>query len=571
YWSDVIALESKPLNQIVVTSTLATFLLRSILPPRFAVTAVESMMLNVTMVTSADLQSAQNERDRRIRLAQDQEQWIAETKQHLRGELESLTRSDCKRLFTSVSQYELSSDGTLYRIIWRKSRPDPVLALVVPTELIRDLLACCPFNNRRRTPRHHSDLRQDQGPIPLAWCVRRHPTVRPRVRRLFDWPRSAVDFEDVSYSNLLPLYSFHVVSMDFVTDLPRTLAGNTQLLLFQDMFSGYVLCKPLPNRLAETVAQAYESVVYQRFGASAEVRHDRDSVFMAGVFRAFNRLLGQRQRATLSYRPQANVNPTGIKSLNSDTRGEHFTRRDSPFYHTYGWDPRLTIDTNLRGIEDQEHPTSAVEWRRPIQSHYRKVRQWAVDLQAAQNQIRAEHHNESVDANGRDTTGLQYKPGDLVWLYLDQVRPGFKQKLAHLWHGLFRIDSQVSGFAFKLLVQRLIPSEDSGQAYRFYPTVHVSRLKAVHLDQVRPTIRLPSTDVAMLVDFDEKILLLDSFELLKHLCHALGSCRSIGPNVKMTCIVLNSSMNSTLGGDLHDVSKVHKQRLTFHPLMLKSL
>ncbi|POM81687.1 LOW QUALITY PROTEIN: Reverse transcriptase [Phytophthora palmivora] len=43
----------------------------------------------------------------------------------------------------------------------------------------------------------------------------------------------------------------------------------------------------------------------RRFGASEAIRHDREPGFMSDFFRAFNKILGQRQRATLAYRPQA--------------------------------------------------------------------------------------------------------------------------------------------------------------------------------------------------------------------------------------------------------------------------
>lgn len=75
------------------------------------------------MATSADLRSAQSERETWIRIAQDQELWIVEIKNYLRGELETLSQADCKRLLKIASQYELAEDGTLYRIEWRKRDP----------------------------------------------------------------------------------------------------------------------------------------------------------------------------------------------------------------------------------------------------------------------------------------------------------------------------------------------------------------------------------------------------------------------------------------------------------------
>ncbi|OWY99673.1 reverse transcriptase [Phytophthora megakarya] len=70
-----------------------------------------------------------------------------------------------------------------------------------------------------------------------------------------------------SPGNIEPRYPFEAVSMDFVTHTPESARGNTFLLLFQDMFSGYVMCKPMSSTTAQDVAEAYEEQVFQRFGS----------------------------------------------------------------------------------------------------------------------------------------------------------------------------------------------------------------------------------------------------------------------------------------------------------------
>ncbi|POM79827.1 LOW QUALITY PROTEIN: Reverse transcriptase [Phytophthora palmivora] len=59
-----------------------------------------------------------------------------------------------------------------------------------------------------------------------------------------------------SPGNIEPTRPFEAVSMDFVTHLPESVRGNTFLLLFQDMFSGYVMCKPMASTTAQDVAEA---------------------------------------------------------------------------------------------------------------------------------------------------------------------------------------------------------------------------------------------------------------------------------------------------------------------------
>ena len=94
--------------------------------------------------------------------------------------------------------------------------------------------------------------------------------------------------------------------MDHIPSLPRSFKGNTELLLWVDLFSGYVIAKASSSRTAQTIAESYEECVFRRFGASEAIRHDREPGFMSDFFRAFNRIAGQKQRATMAYRPQAN-------------------------------------------------------------------------------------------------------------------------------------------------------------------------------------------------------------------------------------------------------------------------
>ncbi|GMF45008.1 unnamed protein product [Phytophthora fragariaefolia] len=82
--------------------------------------------------------------------------------------------------------------------------------------------------------------------------------------------------------------------------------GNTVLLVWVDLFTGYVITKANSSQCAQTVAEAYEEAVFRRFGASEAIRHDREPGFMADFFSVFSKMMGQRQRATLAYRPQAN-------------------------------------------------------------------------------------------------------------------------------------------------------------------------------------------------------------------------------------------------------------------------
>lgn len=100
---------------------------------------------------------------------------------------------------------------------------------------------------------------------------------------------------------------------------------------------------------------------------------------MSDFFRAFNKILGQRQRATLAYRPQANGTAermvqtltTSLKMYVQDVDQRDWDeyaerlsfaintahdriRRDTPFYLVYGWDPRTTLPMGSTRRQDRD-------------------------------------------------------------------------------------------------------------------------------------------------------------------------------------------------------------------------
>ena len=84
-----------------------------------------------------------------------------------------------------------------------------------------------------------------------------------------------------------------------------------------------------------------------------------------------------------------------------------------------------------------------------------------------------------------------------VWLYLDRVKEGYARKLAHLWHGPFRVRELVGDHAARLDI--------SGTDYRIFPFVHLSKLRLVRQYPDRPDTVLV-VDETDRVDFDKALL-----------------------------------------------------------------
>ncbi|OWZ08101.1 hypothetical protein PHMEG_00019409 [Phytophthora megakarya] len=141
-----------------------------------------------------------------------------------------------------------------------------------------------------------------------------------------------------------------------------------------------------------------------------------------------------------------------------------------------------------------------------VQKERRRRIAKAQDEEMSQKEQAAEPKGVNDDSPDDDSEPKSlFQPGSRVWLYMERLKPGLVKKLAHRWHGPFGVERKVEEFAYELELP-----DKSG--YRFYPVVHVSRLKAVNEFCDRPKARL-ARDVAeeARIDFDEELLPEDSW------------------------------------------------------------
>ncbi|GMG16131.1 unnamed protein product [Phytophthora fragariaefolia] len=274
--------------------------------------------------------------------------------------------------------------------------------------------------------------------------------------------------EGPSPGNIEPRRPFEVVSMDFVTHMPESERGNTFLLMFQDAFSGFVMCKPMRSTTAHDVAEVYEECVFRRFGASSMVRHDQDPRFMSAT-------VVRSMRAYIAEADQSDWDDYAERLMFALNTSFDATRLNTPFYLVHGWVAQGTL--------------SAMLGPKPSRDHQKKAKRQSSEIQT----------KKWKELSERLKSG--FEKGDSVWLFITKVQPGLSRKLAHMWHGPFRIEEIQDDFRVKLKVT------DSG--YRVNPWVHVSRLKPRALFPKPPTVEI---EVAEDDDFDAALLPEDSWE-----------------------------------------------------------
>ncbi|KAH9067278.1 hypothetical protein Ae201684P_021439 [Aphanomyces euteiches] len=228
-------------------------------------------------------------------------------------------------------------------------------------------------------------------------------------------------------------------------------------------------------------------------------------------------MLGQSHSPTFAYRPQANgTAERGIQTITRmvklyiqdphqrdwDDVAERMvfalntsvsaTRKETPFFLMHGWDPYTTMMASLPSMKTDANLDS-YEWRLQLYHQHANCMDMARLLVKQAVEERARRHNEGLPAD----VDTRIRVGDAVWVYIDKVKPGVKLKLAHLWHGPFRVVNRPKNYASEVEVVSL----RSGKNHRFYTTIHDSRLKTRRLSPLRPTQLLEPP-----VDFDEELL-----------------------------------------------------------------
>ena len=210
----------------------------------------------------------------RISASQDEEMWIHDLKIYLRGDWSSFiakVRSTCGKI---EMNYALDDDELLLYCPYlgtADENRDGMIRLVIPESLQQDFL-------------HHYHTSLEGG-------HQRSGRTYQRIRKQFHWKglfRSVQRYVGTCVDcktgkggptsrgktpgkNIYATYPFQVIAMDHVPSLPKPFKGHTELLIWVDLFTGYVIAKASSSRSAQTVAEGYEENVFRRFGASETI------------------------------------------------------------------------------------------------------------------------------------------------------------------------------------------------------------------------------------------------------------------------------------------------------------
>ena len=285
----------------------------------------------------------------------------------------------------------------------------------------------------------------------------------------------------------IPTRPWQQVSMDLITQLPRTRSGNDAIVVFVDKLTKMVHYAATTTTVsAPQLAAIVMREVVRLHGVPESILSDRDPRFTSHFWRALWSRLGTTLTMSTAYHPQTDgqterANRTLEEMLRArinfaqDDWDEHLAAAElainnakqastgySPFYLNYGQQVRLPLDNELAAAAPDCNNPAADERIRRLHDDIARAR---THIEAAQQ--RQKHY---ADQHRRD---VQFAVGDLVLLSTQHLRLAGNEsraaKLSSPFIGPFKIRRIVNDNAYEL---------DLPPSLQIHPVINITRLKA---------------------------------------------------------------------------------------------
>jgi hypothetical protein len=284
----------------------------------------------------------------------------------------------------------------------------------------------------------------------------------------------------------IPDRAWQWVSMDLITQLPRSRAGNDAIVVFvcraTKMFHAVATTT---NVSAPRLATHFMREVVRLHGIPEFILSDRDPRFTAHFWRALWDQLGTKLTMSTAYHPQTDgqterANRTLEEMLRAYVNvqqsdwDEHLSSVEiaynnskqastgyTPFYLNYGQEVHLPIDEAIRPARVSTNPEAAGRIQR-LHDDMRHARE-----NIAKAQARQAYH---ADQHRRDVT---FHVGDRVLLSTEHLRMVVQgtPKFAAKFIGPFAVKRVLGDNAYEL---------DLPPTMQIHPVLNISRLKVYH-------------------------------------------------------------------------------------------
>jgi hypothetical protein len=283
----------------------------------------------------------------------------------------------------------------------------------------------------------------------------------------------------------IPESPWQWVSLDLITNLPRSRNGNDAIVVFVCRLTKMVhYVATTTNVTAPQLATLFMREVVRLHGVPQAILSDRDPRFTAHFWRAFWTQLGTTLTMSTAYHPQTDgqterANRTLEEMLRSRINfaqtdwDEHLSIAElavnnaqqastgfTPFYLNYGKEVELPLDRAIAELRPTNNPEAAA-----------RIRKLHADLALAHENLEGAQQRQARYANQhrRDVT---FKVGDQVLLSTEHLKMlGSERrtpKFTFRYLGPFKIKRVVNANSYEL---------DLPPTMKIHPTLNIDRLK----------------------------------------------------------------------------------------------
>ena len=269
--------------------------------------------------------------------------------------------------------------------------------------------------------------------------------------------------------NAVPARPWEIITMDLITQLPKTEQGHSAIITFVDRLTKMAHFVPCSNEIdAAGVARAFMTTVFRLHGLPSVLISDRDPKFTSEFWQTLFRSLGTQLNMSTARHPQtdgqsermnrtieemlrAYVTPLKLNDWDEHLPALEFAYNDSvqastgatPFFLNYGQHPRSVLDAVL---PVQPHPGPA----RPAVNYQRALQDRVTSAQR-RIQLAQDRQARYVNKSRRDIT---FNVGDLVLLSSRGINPpsasSHAAKFQPKFYGPFKILEVLSPVTYRL-------------------------------------------------------------------------------------------------------------------------